>query len=155
LASEIRDLLVEDCDIIHSLDVAMEIQNGDRAHCHNLLFKNIRVELDDDQTCQVYQTQPGQVYDATTRHLSQLIVVVTSRNMWSKDTLRGRVDNIRFENIEVTAWAMPELFFAGLDAEHRVQDISIENLRINGRHIRHVEEGRFTIKPFAGAISLG
>jgi hypothetical protein len=155
MASEISNLLFEDCDIIHSLDVAMEIQNGDRAHCHNLLFKNIRVELDDDQTCQVYQTQPGQVYDATTRHLSQLIVVVTSRNMWSKDTLRGRVDNIRFENIEVTAWAMPELFFAGLDAEHRVQDISIENLRINGRHIRHVEEGRFTIKPFAGAISLG
>jgi hypothetical protein len=154
LASEIRDLLVEDCDIIHSLDVAMDVQNGDRAHCHDLVFRNIRVELDDDQTRQVYQEKPGQVYDQTERHLSQLIAVVTAANMWSQDTVRGRVDHIRFENIEVTAWAMPELYFAGLDVEHQVQDVAIMNLRINGRRVRNLKDARFTIKSFVERLSV-
>jgi len=130
------------------------VQNGDRAHCHDLVFRNIRVELDDDQTRQVYQEKPGQVYDQTERHLSQLIAVVTAANMWSKDTVRGRVDHIRFENIEVTAWAMPELYFAGLDAEHQVQDVAIVNLRINGRRVCGLEDARFTIKPFVERLSV-
>ena len=43
------------------------------------------------------------------------------------------MDHIRFENIEVTAWAMPELYFACLDAEHQVQDVAIVSLHINGQ----------------------
>ncbi|MDA1085487.1 MAG: glycosyl hydrolase family 28 protein [Verrucomicrobia bacterium] len=157
VASEVSHLLFEDCDIIHCLDVAMEVQNGDRAHCHHLLFKNIRVELDDDQTRPVYQKQEGQVYDvdASERHLAQLIVLVTCRNMWSKDSTRGRIDDIRYEDIEVTAWATPELYFAGLDAEHMVQDVSIENLRINGRRVHTQDDARFNIKPFVGPLTLG
>ena len=156
MASEVSGLSFEDCDIIHSLDVAMEVQNGDRAHCHNLLFSNIRVELDDDCARPVYQKQRGQAYAVAPadRHLSQLIVLVTSENMWSRDPVRGRVDGIRFKDIEVTAWAMPELYFAGRDAEHGVRDVSIENLRINGRRVRNVEEARFTIKPFVSDVRV-
>jgi hypothetical protein len=154
LASEIRDLLIEDCDIIHSLDVALDVQNGDRAHCHDLLFRDIRVELDDDQTRPVYQERPGQVYEQAERHLSQLIVVVTAANMWSQGDVRGRVDRIRFENIDVTAWAPPELYFAGLDAEHQVQDVAIIDLRINGRRVRGRKDARFTIKPFVKRLSV-
>jgi hypothetical protein len=74
--------------------------------------------------------------------------------MWSQDTVRGRVDHIRFENIEVTAWAMPELYFAGLDAEHQVQDVAIMNLRINGRRVRNLKDARFTIKSFVERLSV-
>jgi len=155
VAREVSNLLFEDCDIIHSLDVAMDVQNGDRARCHAILFRNIRVELDDDQTRQVYQQAKGEVYDQTDRHLSQVIVVVTAANMWSRDTVRGSIDDIRFENIEVTAWAEPECYFAGLDAEHRVRNIAIENLRINGRRVRALEDARFTIKPFVEEIRVG
>jgi hypothetical protein len=154
VASEVTDLLFEDCDIIHSLDVAMEVQNGDRAHCHNLLFQNIRVELDDDQTRPAYQKQKGQVYDETERQISQLVVLVIGKNMWSHDAVRGRTDDIRFQDIAVTAWTTPELYFAGLDAEHRVKDISIENLRINGRHVRSLTDARFTVLPFVDSLSL-
>jgi hypothetical protein len=104
----------------------------------------------------VCQREKGQVYDVapTDRHLSQLIVLVTAKNMWSHDALRGRVDDIRFKDIEVTAWATPELYFAGLDAEHQVQNVSIENLRVNGRRVRSREEARFAIKPFVGSLSV-
>lgn len=154
MASEVTDLLCEDCDIIHSLDVAMEVQNGDRAHCHNLLFRNIRVELDDDQTRPAYQQQKGEIYNQTERHISQLIVLVTCANMWSKDTVRGRVDDIRFEDIDVSAWSTPEVYLAGLDAEHLVQDITIRNLRVNGCLVRTTDDIRFAIKPFVGRISV-
>ena len=74
--------------------------------------------------------------------------------MWSRDTIRGRVDDIRFKDIRVTAWAMPECYFAGLDAEHQVRDISIENLRINGNRLRTAEDGRFTLMPFVAGLSV-
>jgi len=154
VANEVTDLCFEDCDIIHSLDVAMEVQNGDRAHCHELVFRNIRVELDDDQTRPRYQRQPGEVYAQSERHISQLIVLVTGGNMWSKDTIRGRVDGIRFENIEVTAWTTPEVYLAGLDAEHQVQDITIENLRVNGRRVTGTDDIRFTLKPFVARVRV-
>ncbi|MFZ4394755.1 MAG: glycosyl hydrolase family 28 protein [Kiritimatiellia bacterium] len=152
MASEISNLLFEDCDIIHSLDVAMDLQNGDRAHCHNLLFKNIRVELDDDQTQPMYQTAKGQVYQAAGRHISQLIVAVIGKNMWSHDTLRGRTEQIRFQDLAVAAWTMPEIYLAGLDAEHMVQDITIENLRVNGCPLRNRDESRLTILPFVERV---
>jgi hypothetical protein len=154
MASEIADLVFEDCDIIHSLDVAMEVQNGDRAHCHNLLFRNIRVELDDDQTRPAYQQRKGELYDQTARHISQLIVLLVGRNMWSKDTVRGRVDDIRFEDIDVAAWTTPEVYLQGCDAEHMVRDVSIRNLRVNGARVRTKDDIRFTIKPFVGRISV-
>lgn len=153
-AEEISDLVFEDCDIIHSLDVAMEVQNGDRAHCHDLLFRDIRVELDDDQTQPGCQAQAGDVYGNTARHLSQLIVLVVGANMWSKDTVRGRTSGIRFENVQVSAWDMPECWFAGLDEEHQVSDVVIENLTVNGRRLKNTEEGRFIIKPFVERLSL-
>jgi hypothetical protein len=91
---------------------------------------------------------------ASERHISQLIVVVTGGNMWSKDTIRGCVDGIRFENIEVTAWTTPEVYLAGLDAEHMVQDITIENLRVNGRRVTGTDGIRITIKPFVKGLSV-
>ena len=154
VAEEISGLVFEDCDIIHSLDVAMEVQNGDRAHCHDLLFRDIRVELDDDQTQPGYQQKKGEVYRHTARHLSQLAVLVVGANMWSHDTARGRTSGIRFENIRVTAWDLPECWFAGLDEGHQVSDVVIENLTINGRRLRSMAEGRFVVKPFVEQVSL-
>jgi hypothetical protein len=154
VAPEITALTFEDCDIIHVLDVAMEIQNGDRAHCHNIRFRDIRVELDDDQTHPMYQTEPGQTYVATGRHIAQLLVLVTSNNAWSRDTIRGRVDDIRFEDITVTAGTTPELFFAGLDAEHMVQDVHIINLCINGQRIRSLQEAHCIVRPFVSDLHV-
>jgi hypothetical protein len=154
MASEITDLVFEECDIIHSLDVAMEVQNGDRAHCHTLLFRGIRVELDDDQTRPVCQQRPGERYRQTERHIAQLLVLVIGRNMWSHDDTRGRVDHIRFEDLDVTAWTAPEVYLAGCDAEHMVREVAIRNLRVNGRLVRSTRDIRFTICPFVGPIDV-
>ena len=63
IASEISDVLFEDCDIIHVTHVAMDVQNSDRALCRNIAFQHIRVELDDDLTPSVLQVTEDQKYE--------------------------------------------------------------------------------------------
>ncbi|MBA4388772.1 MAG: hypothetical protein C0404_12375 [Verrucomicrobia bacterium] len=157
VATEISDLLFEDCDIIHSTHVAMDVQNGDRGHCHNLLFRNIRVELDDDLTRPVYQKRKEQQYDVdpTERYVSLLIVLEIISCMWSKDSIRGRIDDIHFKNIDVHAWATPHSALRGFDSEHLVQNVTVENLRINGRRITDMATGGFTQNEFVHNVGLG
>lgn len=157
VANEISDLLFEDCDIIHSTHVAMDVQNGDRGHCHHLLFRNIRVELDDDLTRPVYQERKEQVYDIdpTERYVSPLLVLEIIDCMWSKDSIRGRIDNIHFKDIKVKAWHTPRSTLRGYDAEHLVQNVTVENLRINGQRIIDMASGGFTQNEFVRHVDLG
>ena len=46
-APEIADIAFEDCDIIRTTHIAMDIQHGDRAAIRDIRFENIRVEVDD------------------------------------------------------------------------------------------------------------
>jgi hypothetical protein len=133
VASEISDLRLEDCDLIHTTHVAMDVQNRDRARCHNLLFRNIRVELDDDLTRPVYQERPGQVsaVDPAERHVAALIVLEIIASAWSRDSMRGRIEEIHFKDIEVQAWRTPPSALRGFDAAHPVRNVLLENLRIN------------------------
>ena len=68
--------------------------------------------------------------------------------MWSKDNVRGHVRDILFKDIEVTATAC-RLAPAGLDAEHLVQRVTVENLRINGKIVTSPTEGGFSMNKFA------
>ena len=46
-APEIADIRFQDCDIIRTTHIAMDIQCGDRALVHDIRYENIRVETDD------------------------------------------------------------------------------------------------------------
>ena len=46
-ASEIADISFEDCDIIRTTHIAMDIQHGDRAAIRDIRFENLRVEVAD------------------------------------------------------------------------------------------------------------
>ena len=157
VATEISDLLFEDCDIIHSTHVAMDVQNGDRGCCHNMLFRNIRVELDDDFTRPVMQTRKDQQYDVdpTEQYVSPLIVLEIINCMWSKDSIRGRIDDIHFTNIDVHAWSTPHSALRGFDSGHLVQNVMVGNLRINDRRITDMAAGGFTKNEFVHNVSIG
>ena len=156
IATEVSDLLFEDCDIIHTVHVAMDIQNTDRGHCYDMLFKNIRVELDDDFARPVYQEVKDQVYTVTPgdQYIAPLIEVLVFAGMWTKDTLRGKVDHIRFEDITVTAWGIPPSHLRGFDAEHAVRDIVIKNLRINGQVMTDLATAGFVSNEFVYGVKI-
>jgi hypothetical protein len=66
--------------------------------------------------------------------------------------VRGHIEDIRFENIAVTAPSMPRSSLIGYDAEHLVQRVVIKNLRLNGQPIEDLAGGGFTMNEFVRDI---
>ncbi|MCE5258494.1 MAG: hypothetical protein LLG44_05460 [Chloroflexi bacterium] len=155
IATEIKDLHFEDCDIIHTVHVALDIQNTDRGHCHHMVFRNIRIELDDDFTQPMMQEYPEQAYApaAGYRWIPPIIEVLVFKGFWSKDAIRGKADHILFQDISVKAWGVPETHLRGFDEEHAVRDIEFKNLTINGQSMTDPEAG-FKMNEYVHGITL-
>ncbi len=158
-APEIADIVFEDCGIVRTTHVAMDIQHGDRAAVRNIRFENIRVEIDEwnppprmqKAKDEKYPEKPGDTYCPT------LMEIVIRRNFYSKDEGRGSVRGVVFKDIAVIGRKEPRSSFRGFDAEHPVEGVAIRNLRFNGRPAQDARESRLTIGPhvkdvrFAGA----
>jgi len=156
VAEEIRGLLFEDCDIIHAAEVAIDVQNCDRARCHEIVFRNIRVELDDGITPMQYQQSPEQVYSVPpdTGYLPHLIVLEIKPGYASFDTERGRIEDIRFQDITVTAPGIPPSRIDGYDADHLAQRVTIDNLRLNNQVVTDLQAGGMACNAFTREIAL-
>ncbi|GHT45045.1 hypothetical protein AGMMS49965_21660 [Bacteroidia bacterium] len=121
-ADSIKDVIFENIDIIHvqgspSNEAALTIHNGDRAVVDNILYKNIRIE------------------DAS----STLIDLRILQSEYSKDTERGRISNIRFEDITVIP-SRKTVNMIGFDSSHAIENIHFKNCTISGVKITKVED---------------
>ncbi len=152
-APEFSNIVFENCDIIRTCHIAMDIQHGDRAVIRDVRFENIRVEIDDTNPTPVFQTSREHKYDpGDGSYVPELMVIVLRQNYYSRDTDRGTVRNITFRNIEVTAPRTPPSSFRGLDEAHDVRGVSIENLRINGRRVDSAKDAGLEIGPFVSEV---
>jgi hypothetical protein len=112
----VRDITFSDCDIlaVNQYGAAMSIHNSDHATVENITYRNIRVE---------------HCYD-------KLFDIRVVRSRWSRDSERGHIRNIRFENIDVRVSVFNEGYtsslIGGFDSDHRVSDVTFENVRMNG-----------------------
>ena len=155
IATEMSSLLFEDCDIIHTAHIAMDVQNSHMALCRDMVFRNIRVEMDDGSAQPVMQQYQDQVYSALADdYLPYLIVLENTKNIYSGDSERGRIQDICFEDIAVTAPRMPLSLLKGYDAEHLVQHVSIENLRHNGQMLTDLAASGITANAFVREVIL-
>ena len=57
-APEIANITFENCDIVRTTHIAMDIQHGDRATVRDIRFENIRVEIDHVEPAPAYATEP-------------------------------------------------------------------------------------------------
>lgn len=62
--NEYSDIVFRNCDIVRAGDFACDVQNGDWAEVHDVLFENINVEYNRFDTPSVMQTGENQKYDA-------------------------------------------------------------------------------------------
>jgi hypothetical protein len=147
---EITGVVFSDIDIIRNTHIAMDIQHGDRAAVHNIRFENIRVEVDDFNPRPLLQKERGEKYnpDPNAGYIPSLMVIIIRPNFYSKDPQRGTVRDVVFKGIFVTGKKMPPSSFTGLDAEHDVRGVRIENLRFNGRPAASPEEAHLKIGAF-------
>jgi hypothetical protein len=155
-APEFSAIRFEDCDIIRTTHIAMDIQHGDRALIHDVRFSDIRVEMDPPNPQPRMQHDPEHQYDPgdPETYLPTLLVLVIRSNPYSKDSGRGQIRDIVFRNISVRAPAMPPSSFQGLDADHTVEGVLIEGLRLNGLTVDNPTDARLSLGEHVGQVEI-
>jgi len=156
-APEFTRIRFSDCDIVRTTHIAMDIQHGDRALIHDVRFENIRVEMDGVQPRPKFQQKKGERYqfDPNGKYLPLLAVIVIRGNFYSKDAERGKVRDVLFRDIAVTAPRMPDSSLTGLDAEHNVDGVRFEAIRLGDQPIMNVKEMRLRIGKDVAHVHFG
>jgi hypothetical protein len=153
-APEMADLVFRDCDIIRTTYVAMDIQHGDRAAIKNVLFENIRLEIDDvNWKCQI-QNGRDDKFAFDTNFRPQLLVLEIYKTGYSRDAERGTIERVTLRNCTVTGKPLPPSRLQGFDARHGVDGVTITNLRINGRPIRSLQEAAVQVGPHVRNVRI-
>ncbi len=156
-APEITDVQFQNCDIIRTTHIAMDIQCGDRALVHDIRYENIRVETDDACPAPSMQGSRDERYMAAPQdqYVPNLLVIVISKNPYSKDTERGNVRDVTYADVSVTGRRAPRSSFNGLDLQHTVQGITIENLRLNGKPANTAAEANLSVGQYLNGVRFG
>jgi hypothetical protein len=156
-APEIADVQFQDCDIIRTTHIAMDIQCGDRALVRDIRYEKIRVETDDACPTPRMQESRDERYVAAPQdqYVPNLLVIVISRNPYSKDAERGNVRDVTYANVSATGRRTPRSFFNGLDVQHTVQGITIDNLRLNGKPANTAAEANLSVGQYVSGVRFG
>lgn len=161
-APEFSDIIFRDIDVIRNTHIAMDIQHGDRAVVHNVLYEDVRVEVDPVNPRPIIQEKADEKYNPDTemtagacggcaippphsQYLPNLMVIVIAPNAASTDHQNGRVRNVIFRNISVTGKHMLPSAFTGFDTSHDVRGVTIQNLRFNGQPMTSAKQADLQI----------
>jgi hypothetical protein len=155
-APEIADVAFEDCDIVRTTHIAMDIQHGDRAAVRNVRFDGVRVEIDDRNPRPRMQQKREEKYpaDAQDGYCPTLMEIVIRKNFYSKDDDRGAVREVLFKDVTVFSRLQPPSSFRGFDAGHTVEGVTIRNLRFNDRPIGDAAGARLTVGPHVHGVQF-
>ena len=122
MCKEITNLIFRDCDIIHceyegnQSGGVLTIHNADRAHIHDIVYEDIRVE------------------DAQEKFVD--IKVLDSK--YSLDRKRGSVENIYFRNVEILNGNFPVSIIRGFEMHtemSRPRNIYFDNVVVLGKQV--------------------
>jgi polygalacturonase len=144
VADSIYHCFFRNSDIIRYVNIAMDIQSGDRAEIFDIHYENIRVEepiLDD----QYLENPENLVTDitkiasfgakriGTSENLGRLFEILLNKSIYSKDSILGKVHDISYENITYTSGHVQKSFFTGYSDTHDVSNIVFKNVWMNGK----------------------
>lgn len=76
---EYKNITFRNCDILRAGNTACDIQNGDCADVHDILFENIRVELESFYTASALQVEQSMVYAMQDEFEIPAIVAIENR----------------------------------------------------------------------------
>lgn len=132
--ASITNVTFEDICVLHNYHKpVISIHNGDDATVSDILFKNITVE----------DAQMGSGDGSVMPYLIDLHIGQNAQ--WSRTKERGQIDGVTIENVKVLSGNFCGSRIQGYDAEHKVSNVSINNLEILGEKITDFKSGKFTI----------
>ncbi|MBE6600356.1 MAG: hypothetical protein E7640_04060 [Ruminococcaceae bacterium] len=140
-APAFHDILFRDCDCIHSCTVCCDVQHNNRADVYNVTFDNIRCEYTVYQMPKLLQERMDIPYNpnAPLRHPRLMAAPIYNEGRYSEDGLNGSTHDIVFKNIHAftdgDGIVLPPSIFVGVDDEHTVSRIRIENITLDGRRL--------------------
>ncbi|MBC2602796.1 glycosyl hydrolase family 28 protein [Puniceicoccus vermicola] len=121
---------------VHGQGAVFSLHNNDRAIIENVLFEDIRIEHCWDK----------------------FIDFRISKSRFSSDDERGHIRNVTLRNIN---WWRPShnegytiSIMGGWDAEHLIENVTFENVCINGVPIQHIDELEITMRYSEGITLL-
>lgn len=124
------DIAFEDLDLIHvqyegwQSGGALTIHNGDRAEISNVRYEDIRIEGAEEK----------------------LIDLKILYARYSRDPERGQIRDVHFRDVAVVDGTFPVSVIRGWDADHLIEDVTIENLTVHGRPIRNANEAKMVVE---------
>ncbi len=111
----IKNIVFKNCDLIHveGSEGTFTIHNGDRAVISNVLYENNYVE-----------DSRGLLIDFKVLH-----------SVYSKDSTRGKIENIVFKNITVTDTRKLPSLLLGHSAAYGISNVLLRHFMVNGKII--------------------
>jgi hypothetical protein len=126
----VRDVIFRDIDVlhVHGTGAVFSLHNNDRALIKNVLFENIRIE---------------HCYD-------KFLDFRISQSRFSTDSERGHIRGITLRDIHWTRSPYNPGYtislVGGWDDAHRIEDITLDHIVIDGQAVRHIDELEITTR---------
>lgn len=135
--ADISNVTFKDCDIIHDFSdggecSALAILVSDSGTMSDIRFEDIRCE----DVC------------------NTLINCWIGADMWGHDDTRGRIKQVLFKDIEVAGGKFPVSKLSGFDERHLVDDVTIQNLRIQDKQANDAAAARLQTNAFVRNVKF-
>jgi len=136
----IENIRFSNITILHNFHKSvLSIHNGDRATVRNVNYENIVVE----------DAQLGQGDG-----WNFLIDILIDDSIWSKDSKRGRVENVNYNNIKVIGGNAAANRIKGYSSENMVKGVHIKDLVILDKKITSLKDGAFITNPYMEDVTF-
>jgi hypothetical protein len=147
-APVMENILFQNCDVVHFVHRALDIQHGDRALVRDVRFEDIRVEEPITEGAMI----ATETY--VPEDLGFLIELIIYFTMWNKDPERGKIEAVRFKDIQILTPRALRTNIVGYDPTHLVRDVTFENLTWQGRRVEQLEPALFTLNEYVQDIRI-
>ena len=140
-ADEIKNVIFEDCRLIHTTYSAIAIWLVDDAKIHDILFKNISVEYDNHILGGAIQNSDSHIYSTVydPNRASDLVYMQISwHNEYSlipSDELLGSINGVKISGVSLYSIQKPAFKFFGYNEKSTIENVLVEGLYWNGEPV--------------------
>ncbi|MBO4262749.1 MAG: hypothetical protein J5903_03080, partial [Clostridia bacterium] len=151
-APEYNNIIFRNCDVIHGQSAIMRLHHHNRAHIKNVIYDGINAEYTKYQLPGKL-IEEGKEYDGKENegHPGLIVFIIVNDGLYGKEKLPGTIEGVKVINTRVYKdGEVPDPYsvFYGADEEHKVKDVLVKNVYINGEkskdYGKNFQDMRFT-----------
>ena len=157
-APEIADVVFEDCDVIRTMGALISIRLCSGAQVHDIRFEDIRLETHDNVSVPHIQKTQDETFPQPEKsnHCPKLVIMQIEKSYWgfTKIERLGSIRNIVIKDVSITGPRFPKSHLSGESDDNCIENVVVDNLRHNGKHIVGVENSGIKIGDFVKNVRV-